>query len=700
VRTSPLILISCALLLGLTLSFYKIPFLFLFPFLLPLIFLLSFRHFLLFLLFFTAFYALGKYHFYVSPVKKWEREIRVILKVERVEPYYEGFKVLGRLDEERSLEFTTSRGDFRPGLICEVELKKRGWFERLNPYFPEERELLFLKGVEGLYRLKEGKVHCLEERPGLIEALRFRLFKFSETLSPFARGLFQALVLGVENQLPKAYLEELKSQGLYHQLAISGFNLAILYGLFYKALRFFFAYSPILRLGIPLKLLASILALPGAFLILVLSGFQPPALRAFFFLCLLVFSKALFRNTSSLNLLFLAGAILVLLDPTLPGNASFQLSFLATLALLLSDELFKNYFSFNELNPFIKKIFYSLFVSLIVSLFTLPIILYLAGEIPLATPLNNLIATPFWSFIFIPLSIFSALLSLIWDAPAKIIMEITSSIFYYYSQIPLLHLLFRPEIPVNLSISLFLFIFFLFCTLSAFSLRNFLRFSIILLSFIVFYGLLKELYQRINLVMVPRLFCMNVLVVKEGKDFYLIEWGDKECATLEKEIYLFPLLKKFGVSEIKGLLLLSKEHSQEEDDSWEIFSKCQKNFRINQFFTSFDLEEEKRLFKPGLEVLIPSKDFFILEFKGLTLGYERERRKEKGSLIIPEVAFSLRSERTLRKEAYFFFPKENYILELKESERRANFLDNLFFPLLPFYNDRGRGDRLYYLKER
>jgi len=200
--------------------------------------------------------------------------------------------------------------------------------------------------------------------------------------------------------------------------------------------------------------------------------------------------------------------------------------------------------------------------------------------------------------------------------------------------------------------------------------------------------------------MIPRLFCMKALLVKEGKDFYLIEQKDKECASLERENYFFPLLKKLGISEIKGLLILSKDHSQEEDDSLETLSKYQKNFRIDQVFTFFDLEEEKRLFKPGLEVLFPSKDFFILEFWGLTLGYEMERKREKGSLIIPEVAFNMRSERTLRKEAYFFFPKEHYILELKESERRANFLDNLFFPLLPYYKDEGRGTRLFYLQER
>lgn len=56
--------------------------------------------------------------------------------------------------------------------------------------------------------------------------MRYQIFRFSENLSSTAQGLIQALVSKVEYNIPEEYKDKLKNQGLYHQLAISGFNLA------------------------------------------------------------------------------------------------------------------------------------------------------------------------------------------------------------------------------------------------------------------------------------------------------------------------------------------------------------------------------------------------------------------------------------------------------------------------------------------
>ncbi len=285
---------------------------------------------------FLIFYFTGNFYFNNLETFKFQRVEKFLLKIEKIEPYYEGYKIVAKVEGLGNIEFTSKLANFKPGLICEVTLIKKKWYERFNPFYPDEKEIYEIKGVEGLFKLNEKeKIYCIEGRGNFFEDLRYRLFQFSEKLSPLAKGLFLALVLGVENQLPSEYLETLKTQGLYHQLAISGFNLAVLYGLLYKLFRFLLGYTPLIKLEIPLQIWAYLFSIPGAFIILVFSGFQPPTLRAFFFLLIYLTGKIFFRNTPSILLLFLTGALLLLFNPSLIGNLSFQLSFIATCRLLL-----------------------------------------------------------------------------------------------------------------------------------------------------------------------------------------------------------------------------------------------------------------------------------------------------------------------------------------------------------------------------
>ncbi|MGB9760942.1 MAG: ComEC/Rec2 family competence protein [Caldimicrobium thiodismutans] len=683
-KNPPLFIFTISLFLGLFTAYYDLPLWFSLLFL-PLVFLFfsqkeSFRIFLLYL----VFYLLGTLYFNQLDGLKDSIKERYVVKIEKVEPSYNGTRILARLDGSDLIEFTSQNYSFKPGQLCEVSLIEKRWYKRANPFTPEEKELLRIKEIKGLFNLNEKeRIYCLEGEGYLFETLRFRLFQFSEKLSPLAKGLFQALVLGVEAQLPQEYLETLKNQGLYHQLAISGFNLAVLFGLLYKVFRFFLGYTPFLKSEIPIQIGAYLLALPGALIILVFSGFQPPALRAFFFLVVYILSKILFRHTPLLFLLFLTGDLLLIANPNLIGNLSFQLSFLATLALIIGDMIYREKISPSLKTPFLNKPLSALFISLLVSLFTFPLIIKISGEIPLVTPLNNLIATPFWSLLFIPISIFSALLSFVSEPLAIFIMEKIAKVFNFYIKIPLFSCLFRPPFSVNLFIIWYLFLFISGILLWKIEIKR--LYKLVTFGIIAFlsYSLLKSFYARTSFIFWPKLYTLQAFLIKDYEKFYLIT-DEEERSALERNILLIPLLKKMGVNELEGVLFLKETPLKDYLSHFSIKEIYQKNE---------PLEEKKRIFKPQVEFIFLDDNTYLIEFRGLTLLLSSSRNK-----FLPKAEFSLKFlEKSLKRDsAYLFFPKENYILVINERKRRRDILNLLFFPFVPYYIERGDFQKIYY----
>ncbi len=685
-RDTPLFLLSTALLLGLFTAFYDFPVPVAFLFVLPFLLILSRRRVLLWILLFWVFYFTGVLYF--TDKKKFLdfTSAEVYLKVHKIEPYYDKYKVLAE-SEGNWIEFSTRYGSFKPGDLCKVTLREKKGLRLLNPFGIALEERLLSKGLQGEYQLEEKKgFYCTQAAGNLIEGLRYKLFRFSEGLSFLSRGLFLALVLGVDSQLPKDYIETLKSQGLYHQLAISGFNLAVLYGLFYKFWRWLLPFTPLIKLGFPIQLWAYLFSLPGAWLILIFSGFQPPALRAFIFLSILILSKLLFKNTEALLLLLLTASLLVIFDPALIGSLSFQLSFLATLALLLGDKILRHRLRLNldQEVPLLKRLlfkaFYGLGLSIMVSLFTFPFLVYATGEFPLATPLNNLLATPFWSFVFIPFSILSALLALIYPPLAGFVMERIGEVFSFYMHFPLFSLPGRSALPVNLLLLWLFFITLLGGLFFRMTFRRGIKIATLILMVPLSYLGLSYFYQRVSFVLIPRALTQQALLIKDREDFYLVVKEGKG-SEVERSYLLIPLLKKLGVKELKALLFLSEEAS---------FRDYQRAFSIGKTYTlsDFELFEDLRVFRPGLEFVPLQKGLYLLEFQGLSILWD-EGLKERALPGI-EVYYRVKGRSKMRKtqgifekertSATFLFPEESYFIVLDERDRGASFLGKSLFP--------------------
>jgi competence protein ComEC len=137
-------------------------------------------------------------------------------------------------------------------------------------------------------------------------------------------SLLAGILLGVETGIPEAVQEAFQATGTSHIIAISGFNIAILAGLFTLL------FSRLLG-----RWRGAIVAALGIAFYTLLVGAGPSVVRAAVMGWFSILAIQMGRRQNGLNSLAAVAAIMVLFNPFLLWDVGFQLSFLATLGLIL-----------------------------------------------------------------------------------------------------------------------------------------------------------------------------------------------------------------------------------------------------------------------------------------------------------------------------------------------------------------------------
>ena len=135
------------------------------------------------------------------------------------------------------------------------------------------------------------------------------------------------ILLGVEGGIPSDVKKAFQDTGTAHVIVISGFNISIIGGLF--------AVIFLRLLGAPRRFLAAGLSTFFIFLYTLLVGADAAVVRAAIMGGLALFAVQLGRRQDGLNSLALAAALMALVSPLVLWDVSFQLSFMATLGLVL-----------------------------------------------------------------------------------------------------------------------------------------------------------------------------------------------------------------------------------------------------------------------------------------------------------------------------------------------------------------------------
>jgi len=200
-------------------------------------------------------------------------------------------------------------------------------------------------------------------------------------------SLLTGMLFGKTPGFPKELYNALITTGTIHVVALSGMNISILTNLICKIT---------FPLGRKLSSIISILMITG-FIFFV--GPSPTIIRAGIMGVLTMTAVYFGRQPFSLLSLFVAGAVMILMDPKVISNLSFQLSFLATLGILIFAPSARSIrFGQARKNLYlsiwvdIKNIFWeNLRTTLAAQVATLPVIVFSFGRISLVSPLSNVL---------------------------------------------------------------------------------------------------------------------------------------------------------------------------------------------------------------------------------------------------------------------------------------------------------------------
>jgi len=190
------------------------------------------------------------------------------------------------------------------------------------------------------------------------------------------RALYRGLVLGDDRDQSPEAVDDFRGSGLAHLLAVSGQNVAFVLAL----------ASPGLQLLGPAGRLAAVVALLG--LVAVATRCEPSVLRAVAMAGGAAVAAARGRPTPGLQLLALAVAGLVLVDPLLARSLGFQLSVAATLGILVLGP------PLAAVLPGPRPLAAAASVSAAAQLGVAPLVLGAFGGVPVASLPANLLAAP------------------------------------------------------------------------------------------------------------------------------------------------------------------------------------------------------------------------------------------------------------------------------------------------------------------
>jgi len=223
-------------------------------------------------------------------------------------------------------------------------------------------------------------------------------------------SLLAGILLGVDTGLPKDLQQAFKDTGTAHIIAISGFNIAIIAGIFSTMFSRIFGQTR-----------GSIFAILGIAFYTFLVGADAAVVRAAIMGGLSLTIRQFGRRNDGLNALMLSAFIMALFNPNIPWDVGFQLSFFATLGLILYAEPFQNW-AVNLITRFTSAgsaqkvaapISEYILLTLAAQLTTLPIMAYHFKRISLVSLIANPFILPVQPAVMIIGGI-AVILSLIW----------------------------------------------------------------------------------------------------------------------------------------------------------------------------------------------------------------------------------------------------------------------------------------------
>lgn len=158
-----------------------------------------------------------------------------------------------------------------------------------------------------------------------LASFRRRALGTVRALFPEPEGsLLAGILLGEDSGIPEEIKEAFSRTGTSHIVAISGFNISIIAGIFLSITR-----------RMPRRMRGWLFAVVGIVIYTILVGASASVVRAAIMGILALLARQMGRQSHGLTSLAFSGAVMTLMNPDTLWDVGFQLSFAATLGLIL-----------------------------------------------------------------------------------------------------------------------------------------------------------------------------------------------------------------------------------------------------------------------------------------------------------------------------------------------------------------------------
>jgi competence protein ComEC len=185
-------------------------------------------------------------------------------------------------------------------------------------------DYVVLEGEVDGDRLKDSSLVSVERGGGIYGVRESIIRNFQKALPEPHAALVSGIVLGSKANMPQDFWEKLKLTGTAHVVVASGMNVTFVTSFLLNSLVHFMNRRK-----------AVIIALSGAWVYVVLSGFDAPLVRAAVMGSIAFGAQGLGRVSIALRALFYSAAAMILIKPDWIYDLGFILSFVATLSLIV-----------------------------------------------------------------------------------------------------------------------------------------------------------------------------------------------------------------------------------------------------------------------------------------------------------------------------------------------------------------------------
>ncbi|WP_286904590.1 ComEC/Rec2 family competence protein [Clostridium sp. UBA1652] len=245
----------------------------------------------------------------------------------------------------------------------------------INGYFKPEVDKN--KGIVGTL---EGKYVYGEKEDVITKLYEYREYLYNRmksVLSEENAALVSATSFGYVDGLTSEQKDYMKYYGLIHIISVSGFHMALIY----KLLNKIFDYRITLLICVVYA---------------VFTGASAATLRSLFMIIILKLGEALYKKYDALSALCFSGIILCLISPYNALDLGFQLSYLATLGIVLfNNKLDRCFYKFPK---YLRE---AMAISISPQILTYPILGVTIGYFSLNVVISNIILMPFFTLIVI-----------------------------------------------------------------------------------------------------------------------------------------------------------------------------------------------------------------------------------------------------------------------------------------------------------